>query len=161
MRGRVLFLLGVGVFLLGGCGGSKHSSSAAATTAHPGSTRQAGTATTSTLSSSAPTGTTTTQAGSAAATNARVPATFAIEGGGKLTPASVSIPAFLAIELTAISGDGRPHTMTVNGRVTVTLHVPPRGSASALMPGLRAGRYPVIVDGAKRGTLVIGGEPGP
>jgi hypothetical protein len=36
-----------------------------------------------------------------------------------------------------------------------------RGRVSISLPGLRAGRYDITVDGAVRGALVTGGEPGP
>jgi hypothetical protein len=41
------------------------------------------------------------------------------------------------------------------------LSVAPHGHAGTMMPGLRAGAYAIDVDGAPRGTLLIGGEPGP
>jgi hypothetical protein len=44
-----------------------------------------------------------------------------------------------------------PHTFTV----------PARGHASLLISGLRAGAYAIDIDGAPKGSLIIGGEPGP
>ncbi|HEX7622468.1 MAG TPA: hypothetical protein VF400_02775 [Anaeromyxobacteraceae bacterium] len=41
------------------------------------------------------------------------------------------------------------------------LTVPAGGRASVLIPGLRAGHYVIDVDGAGRGALDVGGEPGP
>ena len=42
-----------------------------------------------------------------------------------------------------------------------TLIVPAGGRASTLIRGLRAGQYAIDIDGTPRGTLIIGGEPGP
>jgi hypothetical protein len=84
-----------------------------------------------------------------------------VHPGEHLVPPVVSVPAFFAIQLTVASGDGRAHTVVLRGRTTVTLKVPANGRRSALVPGLRNGQYPLIVDGASRGSLMIGGEPGP
>jgi hypothetical protein len=88
----------------------------------------------------------------------RLPATFTIGPGGKLTPPSVTAPAGVLIGLTLISGDGRLHHVTV-GREAIT--VPAGGRVYTPLRGLAAGRHAVIVDGAPRGTLVVGGSPGP
>jgi hypothetical protein len=42
-----------------------------------------------------------------------------------------------------------------------TLSVPAHGRASLLLPGLKAGDYPVEIDGKPSAKLIIGGEPGP
>jgi hypothetical protein len=42
-----------------------------------------------------------------------------------------------------------------------SLSVPANGKASVLVPGLKAGEYRLEIDGATRGGLLIGGEPGP
>ena len=93
--------------------------------------------------------------------NARVPATFTIRAGG-VSPATVSAPAFLAVQVTVVSGDGQQHTVVVElpGRHR-TLSVPAHGRASVLLPGLKAGDYPVEIDARPSATLIIGGEPGP
>jgi hypothetical protein len=93
--------------------------------------------------------------------SARVPATFTIRASG-VSPATVSAPAFLAVQVTAISADGQPHTVVVQvpGKQR-TLSVPAHGRASVLIPGLKAGDYPVEIDGKARAKLTIGGEPGP
>jgi hypothetical protein len=91
----------------------------------------------------------------------RVPATFLIRPGGALAPPSVSAPAFLAVQVTVVSGDGRAHQVVVRTPTPQTLSVPAHGHASVLVPGLRAGQYQIDVDGAARGLLSIGGEPGP
>jgi hypothetical protein len=45
--------------------------------------------------------------------------------------------------------------------VARALTVPAGGRASTLITSLKTGSYPLEVDGAARGTLEIGGEPGP
>src|SRR5947209_6946898 len=50
-----------------------------------------------------------------------------------------------------------PSTTSRPVRLTVAAH----GHASTLIGGLRAGTYPILVDGRQRATLAIGGEPGP
>jgi hypothetical protein len=88
----------------------------------------------------------------------RLPATFTIGADGKLTPPSVTAPAGVLIGLTLISGDGATHRVAVG---TKTIAVPAGGRAYTALRGLSRGRHPVLVDGSVRGTLVIGGQPGP
>jgi hypothetical protein len=94
-------------------------------------------------------------------TNARVPATFTIASGGQLSPPTVSAPAFLAVQLTVVSRDGQAHQVLLRTPTPHKLAVPAHGHATVLIPGLRAGSYPLEIDGAARGALTIGGEPGP
>lgn len=74
----------------------------------------------------------------------------------------MSAPAFLAVRLTAVSGDGKPHIVAVRlpGKQP-QISVPANGRASELIPGLKAGEYAVEIDGKPRAMLLIGGEPGP
>jgi hypothetical protein len=88
----------------------------------------------------------------------RLPATFTIGAGGKLTPPSVTAPAGVLIGLTVVSGDGAAHRVTVGAKAIV---VPAGGKTYTALRGLTRGRHLVLVDGAPRGTLVVGGQPGP
>ena len=97
---------------------------------------------------------------SGGSTNARVPATYVIRAG-KVSPPVITVPAFLAIELTAVSADGRAHRVTLQARPAVTLSVPAGGRASTLVPGLPAAQYKLQVDGTPQARLTTGGEPGP
>ncbi|HEY2771947.1 MAG TPA: hypothetical protein VGI87_15330 [Solirubrobacteraceae bacterium] len=81
--------------------------------------------------------------------------------GGQLSPRLVTAPAFLAVQLTVSSGDGKSHQVVLETPAPRTLSVPASGKASVLVPGLRAGEYALKVDGSTRGGLMIGGEPGP
>ncbi|MBV9337684.1 MAG: hypothetical protein JO243_17505 [Solirubrobacterales bacterium] len=90
-----------------------------------------------------------------------MPATFVVGSGGKLNPPVITIPAFLAVQLTVASGDARSHRIIVRTPKPYALSVPARGRASIRIGGLRAGRYDIEVDGSTGGALAIGGEPGP
>jgi hypothetical protein len=60
-----------------------------------------------------------------------------------------------------ISGDGAPHKVLLRTPVSHSLSVPANGRGSILVPGQRAGNYPMYIDGSPHGELMIGGEPGP
>jgi len=90
-----------------------------------------------------------------------LPATFELGPGGVLRPPTISAPAGVPVLLTAVSSDARPHQVVLGGPHPVRLSVPPHGRASAKVSDLRDGRYPITVDGAHRGALVIGAQPGP
>jgi hypothetical protein len=149
--------------LIGGCGGSKHVSSQATTTAN-GATQSTATGRATTTSHKTAAGSTRGHPpvpGSGGATHVVVPSTFTIHPGDKLVPPVISVPAFFAIQLTVISGDHKAHTVIFRGPPSVTIKVPAGGRQEVLLPGLKNGQYPVVVDGASRGSLMIGGEPGP
>jgi hypothetical protein len=90
-----------------------------------------------------------------------VPATFKVLAGGRLRPPLVAAPAFLAVQVTVVSSDGKGHKALLMTPTPHSLSVPANGRASVLVPGLRAGEYRLEIDGATRGGLIIGGEPGP
>jgi hypothetical protein len=90
----------------------------------------------------------------------RVPAQFTLRGG-RLRPSSVSVPAFLAIEFSVRNLDAIPRVITLRADRSYRLSVRAHGRAARLVPGQRAGTYPVVVAGGGRGVLVSGGEPGP
>jgi hypothetical protein len=190
-RGRWGGLLLVAGVVLAGCGGSGHRGATNVTAGEPpatgATTTEAATTGTTTIAVSAATTTTaaTPSGGSApvsttpaattappahtgsrrpsptAAVHARLPATFTIGSGGTLSPPSVSAPSGVAIDLTVISGDGRAHRVLLGTRPSRSLSVPAGGRASILVSGLRNGSYPIEVDGATHGTVVIGVQPGP
>jgi hypothetical protein len=93
----------------------------------------------------------------------RVPATFIFTRPNRVQPPTVTIPAFVPVELTLASRDGRVHTLALrsDGR-TYTLRVASGGRASTRIPGLRAGRYPLTaVGGGPGAALIVGGQVGP
>ena len=91
----------------------------------------------------------------------RVPATFTVAASGRMTPPTITVPPFLAVELALVSDDGRPHTLVLRTATPHVLHVAAGGRAAVRIAGLRAGRYAVTLDGRRAGSLVAGGEVGP
>lgn len=91
----------------------------------------------------------------------RVPAAFAV-ANGRLTPPTITVPPFLAVEISLTARDGKPHRLVVRTPTPHTLRVPAAGGRAAIrIPGLRAGHYAVLLDGRRAGALVAGGEVGP
>jgi len=90
----------------------------------------------------------------------RVPATFVVRDG-RLDPRRITVPPFLAVELSVRSDDGRAHRLVVRAPGTPTLSVPAGGRAALRIAGLRPGGYPLELDGGGAGTLLVGGEAGP
>jgi hypothetical protein len=90
----------------------------------------------------------------------RVDAAFTLRGG-RLRPATVTTPAFLAVSLSVRNLDPVARVVVVRADRDYRLAVGPGRRAARQIPGQRAGAYPVLVGGRRRGTLVFGGEPGP
>ncbi len=90
----------------------------------------------------------------------RIDATFTLRGG-RLSPRTVSTPSFLAVSLSVRNGDRTAHSILVRADRDYRLAVGPLRRAARQIPGQRAGTYPVLVDGRRRGALIFGGEPGP
>lgn len=146
---------------MAGCGGSKSTSTASAPSAPPtapATTPPATTTTSSTPTQTHSTSTTKTTASTpTGAINVRVPARFTILANGSVSPPTVTIPAHLPVELIVVS-DGSAHRIALR---TTTFNVGAHEQAEKLIDGLKAGSYPLKVDGAPKAVLTIGGEPGP
>jgi hypothetical protein len=80
-----------------------------------------------------------------------VPATFTFAAGG-VRPARVEVPPFFTIRLSGVSDDGRAHRIGFQGR---TIAVPSGTTRSATFTGLKAGTYPVDVDGAAGAAQIV------
>jgi hypothetical protein len=92
----------------------------------------------------------------------RLPATFTVRSGERLSPPAISAPGGVTIVLTVVSGDGRAHNVVVGGPASRSLSVPAGGRASVELAGVRNGTYPIAVDGhAEAGSLTVGVAPGP
>ena len=133
---------------------TRSTGSAPATTPPPRATTAAATGTGTTATGESGPG------GAGDEQGTRVPAVYMLKGGG-LSPKTVSVPAFLAAEVTVSSTDRSAHTVTVKVGKGYPLAVPPKGSATVRVPGQKAGRYQVLLDGKPVATLAWGGEPGP
>lgn len=90
----------------------------------------------------------------------RVDADFTLRGG-RLRPATVTTPAFLAVSVSVLNRDAVSRMIVVRADRDYRIPVGPGRRAVRQIPGQRAGTYPVLVDGRRRGALVFGGEPGP
>lgn len=91
----------------------------------------------------------------------RVPASFVVVAGGRLQPPVITVPPFLAVELSIRSDDGRPHRLVLETPEPHALAVAAGKRAAVRISGLPAGRYAVALDGRRAGALVAGGEVGP
>lgn len=90
-----------------------------------------------------------------------MPATYVIHADEKVVPPVISVPAFLAIQLTVVSGDGKEHRAQLRAPHAPGFVVPAGGSGHQRIGGLRAGQYALLIDGKPRASLMTGGEPGP
>jgi hypothetical protein len=90
----------------------------------------------------------------------RVDAQFTLRGG-RLSPSTVTTPAFLAVQVSVRNLDGAAREVVVRAGRQYRLSVGPGRRATRLIPGQPAGSYAVLVQGRRRGALVFGGEPGP
>jgi hypothetical protein len=167
----------VAVLALSACGGGntgtgpagEPTASAPEATAPPADATQPGTTavtppTTTTQPShirTTPARTQTTPAEGGGEEAVRVPVSFTVAPGGALEPPVITAPPFLAVELSLTSRDGRPHTLVLETVPPRTLHVAADAREAVRIPGLRAGRYVVMLDGQRVGALLAGGEVGP
>jgi hypothetical protein len=89
---------------------------------------------------------------------ARVPARFTVDASG-VTPPQVSVPAFLAIELSVQNGLASPITVRLEG--AEPFRVGPYATERVELDGRRPGRYVIDFGEGRTGLLVTGVEPGP
>lgn len=87
----------------------------------------------------------------------QVPARFVLQGG-KLTPASVQVPAFLGIAVTVDNRDGAAHNLEVGDRGA---QLPAGRTTSLSVPGRAATELPVLIDGNQAAVLRITAEAVP
>jgi len=177
---RCLALAVLATLALSACGGgnvgagtaaptaSGPTASAPDATAPPADAAQPGTGPVTTPTTTAPARTQTrsptpsdTTAPAGGSQSVRVPAAFVVAPGGRLTPPTITVPPFLAVEISLRSADGRAHTLVVATPTPHTLQVAAGQSANVRIAGLRAGAYAVLLDGRRAGALAVGGDAGP
>jgi hypothetical protein len=91
----------------------------------------------------------------------RVPAAFEVVNG-RLHPRTITVPAFLAIQMSLRVHDTIGHHISIGPPVRARVDViPGERTGSVLVSGQRPGRYRILYDYQPAGTLVVGGEPGP
>ena len=150
--------------LLAGCGGDSGTVEPAATDSPAVTPQTAPTSPTNVQGTAPPAGaSTSTDTGTSPSEPIRVPATFIFTRPNRVDPATVTIPAFIPVQLTLASRDGRAHALALSADGhTYTLRVRPGGRASTRVPGLRGGRYPLRpLGGGPGATLIVGGQVGP
>ena len=76
---------------------------------------------------------------------------------GRFDPPSITVPPFLAIQVSVADAEGQPRSVTIEAERTYRLSVPAGKRASVTVPGQPPGRYAVRSGGASA-TLVVGGE---
>lgn len=90
----------------------------------------------------------------------RTEAAFAVQGG-QVTPASVSVPPFFAVELSVSSKDSAAHQVKLVG-TAIAFTLPAGERVVRRLEGLQPGMYALLVDGgAGAGSLVVGDQAGP
>jgi hypothetical protein len=156
-RRIAILVVWAGVILLAGCGGGEERTPTptATATASPTAT---GTATPK-ATPTTPTPSPEEQEGGAGDEQpARVPLEFTLTDGG-LHPATISVPAFLGLELIVHNHTGQPQRVTLEG--SGALDVPANDTARIRFEGRRAGTYRVDAGDAGHAQVVVGVEPGP
>jgi hypothetical protein len=159
-RPDVAVALAAVAFAAAGCGGgSKAHSTTSSATSGP----LTGSVTlTSTSAQHSPSATQTSQQPGAQAPGgsepARAPATLT-GSGGKITPTTVQVPPYIAVEISLSSADGRAYTLTIAGR-KLSVSGSQR-TASVTLPGLRPGTTYKATGAGQTVTITPSAEPGP
>jgi hypothetical protein len=89
---------------------------------------------------------------------ARVPLEFTLSDGG-LKPGTISVPAFLGLELIVHNRTSQPQRVVLEG--SGSLDVPAGDTARARFAGRRKGTYGVDAGSAGHAEVIVGVEPGP
>jgi hypothetical protein len=162
LRALATFAAVSATLVASGCGGGGGGTSATtgATTPPATSSTPTGTASTATAPTATAPPPTATSGGGGGSEPIRVPATFTLRAG-RLSPRVITVPPFLAVAVSVRNLDSRARVVTIHADRAYRLAMGPGGRAARTIRGQRAGTYPVTVSGGGRGTLVVGGEPGP
>jgi hypothetical protein len=179
MRLRSVLVALVTCAALAGCGGSSQPSSTQAT-ATPAASAQTATSTQAAATAATPTGATTTTTSTsappevpkakrhahhrgtgAASQGAHVETNMTIGANGDVSPAAVSVPSGVGVELHVTNHGSAPDTVALSVPSHPSVKVAPGASATLHSAGLKGGTYRILVNGTPRGQLVIGAQGGP
>jgi len=92
---------------------------------------------------------------------ARVPVAVTVGTDGTVSPRTVSVPAFLALELQVRNRTPGPIQVTWEGATAAPFEVAAGTVATHRVAGVRPGRYRLLVQGAGTAVVIAGAEPGP
>jgi hypothetical protein len=143
--------------VIAGCGGDNP------TVAPPETATATATATATPAGTETPTATATAspedqEGGAGDEEPARVPLEFTLSDAG-LKPATISVPAFLGLELIVHNRTSAPQRVVLEG--SGELDVPAGDTARARFEGRRKGTYRVDAGAAGHAEVIVGVEPGP
>jgi hypothetical protein len=93
---------------------------------------------------------------------ARVPVAITVGPDGTVSPSTISVPAFLALELQVRNRTGGSITVGWEASEPAgTFEVGVGKTGTRRVAGVKAGRYRLAIEGAGAATVVAGAEPGP
>jgi hypothetical protein len=147
--------------VLAGCGSGEEPAATAtpATAATPAATATATAATSATSTATTTATSPESEPGGAGDEQVvRVPVELTVHPDGQLSPATVSVPAFLTLELIIHNDTGASIPVSFQGERLV---VASGATEHRRFEGLRKGRYAVRAAGAGAATVIAGVEPGP
>jgi hypothetical protein len=169
---------------LAGCGGSSRSSSSQAAATPAASASASAQTTSSTPPATTGTDDTTTTTSSATAPpevpkakkhkhhasssghggvsqGAHVETSVTVGANGDVSPGVVSVPSGVGVELRVTNRGNRAATIVLSVPGHPRAHVAPGAGATLETAGLKDGTYRILVNGTRRGQLMIGAQGGP
>jgi hypothetical protein len=156
---KALALAAALALALAGCGGSKaHSTTSGVSSGHAGAAPSAPPGSTSgSGQTTQPSETSSNQQGGGTEP-VRAPAMLTGRGG-RITPTSVAVPPYIAVEISLSCADSGPYHLSVAGK---SLSVSPaHPNASVTLPGLRPGSSYIATSGSQKISITPSAEPGP
>jgi hypothetical protein len=161
IRTRYKALALVAALALAGCGGSKAHSTASGdtSTGHTATAPSNGSLglTSGGGQTTQPSETSTSQQGGGSEP-VRAPAMLTGRGG-RITPTSVAVPSYIAVEISLASADGGTYQLAVAGKKLSVSGSHP--NASVTLPGLRPGSSYKATGGGQTISITPSAEPGP
>jgi hypothetical protein len=160
-RHMLILAICSGLVLAAGCGGDEQASAPSPTetaTPSPAVTATPTETATATPTPAARASPEDQEGGAGDEEPARVPLEFTLSDDG-LKPSTISVPAFLGLELIVHNRTGQPQRVTLEG--SGELDVPSNDTARVRFEGRRPGTYDVDAGAAGHAKVIVGVEPGP